>query len=491
MDYSAVDPLNLPLGAGLTAYKDAETWNDVWIVMNHQIDTDPSANDSYVNRTSGAQWTCNSVTCDCPTETIAPTALAIVRTGLNVNTSPSIDHDTDFSDPILHVMAMEQDTCNPVGDFNAELHEWEFDADYPPNSEQVIASDATCDTQARSWEDYDSHTDRPRALRDDLRDPPENPPRVPPRFPVPLPICFGPRMALPPFVSTLSTFPELWRTELCFVAEFGAITDWPATGCCPPLKSVGACSLPSTAGVVGTYKAAVGDADFQALWASPGWIPANPIEALQGLQLYLGAIALLRDNIDIVKWVACLVNDWSPDMQGQNLPDCLAGLVLGTTPSTVSVIGAFAPQPNGTPTAAAYTMNDPRTQTISGSVGVILPVAVAWWPDVIAHYLRDFAVGGEASFCASVAVAKTILHEFVHICGDGPAPSTNHNDPDPLGFTACWDECRMIDSAFQWAMAQRFPCITGNCAPCVGFMADPAVFAYSWITTTWTHPCAW
>ena len=47
----------------------------------------------------------------------------------------------------------------------------------------------------------------------------------------------------------------------------------------------------------------------------------------------------------------------------------------------------------------------------------------------------------------------------------------------PWGRETCWDEARMVVSMWQWAMAQRYPCLADikDCQP----HGDPVVFANS------------
>ena len=64
-----------------------------------------------------------------------------------------------------------------------------------------------------------------------------------------------------------------------------------------------------------------------------------------------------------------------------------------------------------------------------------------------------------------------IVHECVHLCEEDTNP-----DCDCMKQVCCWEEQRMVESAFQWALAQRYPCLID--APHCG-MGDDATFASS------------
>lgn len=67
-------------------------------------------------------------------------------------------------------------------------------------------------------------------------------------------------------------------------------------------------------------------------------------------------------------------------------------------------------------------------------------------------------------------------------------PGTLH-DQDAAGNRVdypCWDECRMVETMFIWAVSQRFSCLTSS-ATCAN-MADPLYFGYS--SSTEAQICA-
>jgi hypothetical protein len=97
--------------------------------------------------------------------------------------------------------------------------------------------------------------------------------------------------------------------------------------------------------------------------------------------------------------------------------------------------------------------------------------------------------------CALVQVASTILHEIIHILGDGfknsVIPNASKSDPDnvpgalhecddeDLGCTNyhCWDEARMVATIFVWGMSQRHECLKD--ARICGNMNKDLYFAFS------------
>ena len=104
----------------------------------------------------------------------------------------------------------------------------------------------------------------------------------------------------------------------------------------------------------------------------------------------------------------------------------------------------------------------------------------------------------------AVQNASNILHEMIHICGDGYKGGRKDHHPDiqyvedelgalhdsyepPLSDSenykyTCWDEARMIATIFVWGMSQRYPCLGNNVAApnsCCQNMSDPRYVAYS------------
>ena len=119
---------------------------------------------------------------------------------------------------------------------------------------------------------------------------------------------------------------------------------------------------------------------------------------------------------------------------------------------------------------------------------MIVATFVGAWPTWRSWLVSPPAgVTSEDQFCAVMAAAQLILHELTHICVDGFGGG-HFPDGDPLNTDGCWDAARMMDTAWQYAMSQRYPCMVaapmGKCA-CA---ATKSKFVGSYITGQWGCP---
>ena len=309
-------------------------------------------------------------------------------------------------------------------------------------------------------------------------------------------------------------------TQLCFAVQFGD-AEWPETCCCaPPLNQSTDCSPPSEEdcdrmiSMIPCREWTAQDRDVRAA-----------VGTASDQQLFGAAVAILLKNLDVVLWLSCLVQNWSPELKGLNLSQLILQLLTvdesGRLPLTVSYVqrhsiyGAhmwaytLAGQSDICPMVIRGSrLREPNQEGIC-RVGIIIPINNINWTRRTAKW----QLGGSGAFCAAIQVASELLHEIVHIIGDGyssgevgaeddtlyPTYSgygadSSHNineigayhervpdpsDPgDDMDFPIpCWDEARMAGTMFLWAMSQRYTCLTSNTG--CGNMDDPMYFAYS------------
>lgn len=226
--------------------------------------------------------------------------------------------------------------------------------------------------------------------------------------------------------------------------------------------------------------------------------------------LFLAGLTLLIENRDIVFWVACLVQKWSPDIKGLNLAGCLEEFL--TLPFNWTVTYVDKSYINEGATMWAFGVdnverypyaNDNNPQEANKKYGLIVPILqeddsrqdTSWGIKI-----DKWKQGGSQAFCAAVQVAAIILHELVHICGDtyrstttDAQPGTRHEEEeDGSAYTyPCWDEARMVETMFIWFMTQRYTCLGNNesvftadkasstILSCCNQMPDPFYFARS------------
>lgn len=285
-------------------------------------------------------------------------------------------------------------------------------------------------------------------------------------------------------------------TRACFALEYG-VWDWPATDCCPPpLNATSMCELPSDlelfwlSAVIPVHILSPGDGE------DPNKV--TPVTPTTDDQLLLAAgLAVILENSDIVYWASCLLQSWSRDIKGLDLTRRLASYLSLVTPWNVTYVATT--DINATMWAFTPRSRNPLSggnQNVNGGIdGLIVPIRATSNVDTFWTLLIEkWKYGGNEAFCAAVEVAATMLHEFIHICGDDydSEIADAHDAFDQYAQTGtlhevkedstsyeypCWDEARMVETIFVWAMSQRYTCLTSN--SCCSNMADPIYVAYS------------
>lgn len=205
-----------------------------------------------------------------------------------------------------------------------------------------------------------------------------------------------------------------------------------------------------------------------------------------GVDLIGAGVALLVENEDIVSWLTCLLEAWSPDLESIDLTGCVLALLNGNGAWPPMHVYVFCLFDDAGKTGAAYNLaaSNPGPD---GWQGPIIPLGHNHWRDAATTF-RDGS--DEEKLCAAADMAAVLLHEMVHVCGgtsptvDNPLGATDHKlECDNQGLdreavpTCCWDECRMIQRSLWWALAQRYPCLT-SVADCCDW-SEPENFMYS------------
>lgn len=326
-------------------------------------------------------------------------------------------------------------------------------------------------------------------------------PVAPPRLTA---TCRGEPMALPPFLESA------WFTQACFEqASLASRNDtWPATTCVPPCLRPRSCELPSAESVERakqTFQIIIPPEHFledpsrdSASWPAPvrgterldeALVLTEPMARLLAgdvspmYDLIYSAWALILDNIDIVEWVICLVDQWSalaptgsgggpdwvpgndaipsqehaPYNSGEILPCMLDGL---SGAHAVYMFQDFGLDRSGAREGATGGATEPdvpgqffseRVVTAGLPFGVTVPIGN--------NYLRRLArahqVGGRRGLCATMVMAEILLHEMMHICVRGEREPSD-----------CWQPQHMVANSFQWAMGERYSCLQNyGCCP--------------------------
>ena len=218
-----------------------------------------------------------------------------------------------------------------------------------------------------------------------------------------------------------------------------------------------------------------------------GFTPLGRSVSADELTLIELAKWILVTNDDIIEWALCLVNAWCDDLVDTDWDDCVMDLVRGN-----DTLFAVVEDMDGDG-AGAYTVVEPAPD---GSLGVLVPIGDPIFTSLVSTISNG---SPQEVFCAAVAAATYFLHEMVHSCGDVNRnylanPDAHHADWPPRGIPEeewppppCCDEARMVDSIFQWAMGQRFPCLDAQ--PCCEELATSSEFGYSGITAPWSGDC--
>lgn len=304
--------------------------------------------------------------------------------------------------------------------------------------------------------------------------------------------------ANPPYIYPPALSATNFSTQVCFFTDLGA-TMWPETECCKiSMNETDDCTPPSTLSAIDMILSIpnAGDRYINDLNQSLDDDDV-PIEAQRPTwtdgMLLGAALSLLTDHLDIALWATCLVKSWSPEMRGLDLVSEVQTLLQRGSNNQFPLTVTWVKRPtsgNVNATIWAFTKLIPNSD---GGVGLIVPLESAFW-----HLqAREWEAGGDTAFCAAIQVAATILHELIHIAGDGhyyqnyTSPYTWWNAPGALhdippgnisqqvvqSDYPCWDEARMISTIFLWSMSRRFTCLT-NSEVCSN-MGNNKFFAYS------------
>lgn len=312
------------------------------------------------------------------------------------------------------------------------------------------------------------------------------------------PACRGERFALPPFLDAA------WFTQACFeqATLAGRNDQWPATTCTPPCLSPRACALPSAASIQRAKDTfdiylppqsflTIGDGRvFQAVL--PQDVLPGPVRLVEPLALLLGgdvgrthdliyaALALMLDNLDILEWVVCLVDEWSAQAPPQWVPGAASGeyntgailpcmLDAMSGAHAVYFIQSYGLDRSGAPENATggAVWEDSPVDDFATAVdeaglpnGVVIPVGNSYWRRLARRYGEGLPAS--RALCAVLVASEILLHEMLHICVSGEREPSD-----------CWQLQHMAANSWQWAMGERYSCLQDNpCCPRV----DPFFF---------------
>jgi len=305
-------------------------------------------------------------------------------------------------------------------------------------------------------------------------------------------VNFGPFMETPAFTDVAPA------TQACFTVHYGH-EDWPSAPCCPPaLKEATECSIPTLWDVLDVLFH-LPTREYEPIDDSDKTVSATA--TLDDEALLAAGIQVLMDNLDIVTWAACLVQSWSPEIWGLDLVGGLTDLLTRKDDGGFKFSKSWVESADNGAGMWAKTYDIPFSD---GGVGLNIPIAAGTiWSGI----RLGWDAGGEDAFCATFQVAAEVLHEMVHIVGDGHDSGVESaavifyeldlkGPPDLPGVShevgakaPCWDECRMVATMFLWAMSQRFPCLVPSVlnlhdpeaeslSKCSG-MSNAKYFAYS------------
>ena len=167
----------------------------------------------------------------------------------------------------------------------------------------------------------------------------------------------------------------------------------------------------------------------------------DTVASLEDFVLLVAAWNLIEDNIDVVEWIACLV-------RGPNVAECMVEKF--TDPDREQVLEFDQDPPLGQGNSNGW------TGLLSGRIHLALDRGKSW-PRSRRRMRRGLETGNfDQAFCGLVWAASLLVHEMMHACL-GP-----HREGGRSHGPGKCDTTFMVGSSFQWAMAQRFPCIKNN-----------------------------
>lgn len=264
--------------------------------------------------------------------------------------------------------------------------------------------------------------------------------------------------------------PSLWgpRVQTCFDDAFGATSpvglNYPtAATCCRPWRNVQPLAPPDGSA------ASLGRSYFEIL---PGFEPAY--DSILDL---LGATwVFMLENIDIVEWTACLVSEYSRESRHQPFhltydfgQRCHLPWLLQShwNPLWSMKFEGLFDRPDAT---GAIDL---------GNMAFRIPENNAWWFNASQAYQERFN-RPERALCAVTWAAGNLLHEWVHACSsllDGEPGPGSHGDGDVENNDTpdfCWDEPRMMNGAFAYAIGQRYAGLADE--PCCCPVESPLIW---------------
>lgn len=173
------------------------------------------------------------------------------------------------------------------------------------------------------------------------------------------------------------------------------------------------------------------------------------------------ALAILRDNIDIVRWAACLMHE--------DLPECLVEYLFGdSNKKHLRISYSYACNPVAYALGACW-WNEP------GCDDCVVTYCLGKDKGFLVRRFESLLSGIESYDCAAALLSMNLLHEISHCC---------HTEIDREDRDGAFDKgpCSPADALagiYGWALGKRFPCLATS--GCGDFSKDFAViFGQEW-----------
>ncbi len=261
-------------------------------------------------------------------------------------------------------------------------------------------------------------------------------------------------LAPPPFLAVAG------YTQTCFTDVYTKAA-WPETDCEAPCLAAIAkpCLVPDPSSIM-----AIELVDAGHWYAQQGATGGNVLfsrsEADAETALLGAAVALLRENRDLVLWVTCLALSWS---WRANEDDKAAGLAYVDAALDgavkIFIVGTAANGATGWATGVGEDWLEPA---------VVMPMEADPWVSAVTGYQAFAGTGQEngRALCAVAAVAQTILHELLHLAFPTVEASPDARDHIADDANQCFATQNMAGISLLWALAQRYPCLKpAGCCP--------------------------
>ncbi|MCB9670879.1 MAG: hypothetical protein H6736_04780 [Alphaproteobacteria bacterium] len=198
----------------------------------------------------------------------------------------------------------------------------------------------------------------------------------------------------------------------------------------------------------------------------------------------MAASAIMQDNLDILEWIVCVLDEWSVHAPRSDVPHpfntgrirpCIVDFVRDGFPIYAYQGRRFWNTEPSVPrcdywgaTGAATGQNQQPFTDDGGRPGVVLPV---FYPNYWVYYGLAIEAGGSTGLCAAIGIAKVLIHELMHLCVAGEDDAFQ-----------CWALQNMAATTFFVLMEERYPCIKNNwcCnAPVATVMSsEPGPYAF-------------